>query len=251
MADFGAAGVPMAAPAQIVQLSGKLYWNCNGEIRTVERFSPHLPPHLRPHPPAMPLAEFTALLALATAMSFTPGPNTTLSTALAANRGLGPAMRFVLAVPVGWSLLLLLCAGGLGAVVVAAPMLRLAIKALGIAYLLWLAWKLAHSSTLAQADAARMQVGFWQGVALQFVNIKAWLLALTIVAGWVAGRADSLQRLAVVLPVMLLFALASNLLYASTGALLRQWLARGRRLLWFNRAMALVLALTALWMLRS
>ena len=94
-------------------------------------------------------------------------------------------------------------------------------------------------------------MGFWQGVALQFVNIKAWLLALTIVAGWVAGRADSLQRLAVVLPVMLLFALASNLLYASTGALLRQWLAHGRRLLWFNRAMALVLALTALWMLRS
>ena len=36
----------------------------------------------------MPFVEFTALLALATAMSFTPGPNTTLSTALAANRGL-------------------------------------------------------------------------------------------------------------------------------------------------------------------
>ena len=199
----------------------------------------------------MPLAEFTALLALATAMSFTPGPNTTLSTALAANRGLGPAMRFVLAVPVGWTALLLLCAGGLGAVVVAVPMLRLAIKALGIGYLLWLAWKLAQSGTLAQADAARMQVGFWEGVALQFVNIKAWLLALTIVAGWIAGRADSLQRLAVVLPVMLLFALFSNLLYASTGALLRQWLAHGRRLLWFNRAMALVLVLTALWMLGS
>ena len=46
--------------------------------------------------------EFTALLALATAMSFTPGPNTTLSTALAANRGLRGAMHFVCAVPVGW-----------------------------------------------------------------------------------------------------------------------------------------------------
>lgn len=199
----------------------------------------------------MPLVEFTALLVLATAMSFTPGPNTTLSTALAANRGLPAAMRFVVAVPVGWSALLLLCAAGLGAIVVAVPALRWAIKAVGIGYLLWLALRLAQSGRLSEADAARLSVGFWQGVALQFVNIKAWLLALTIVAGWVAGRADSLQRLAVVLPVMLLFALASNLLYASTGALLRQWLARGRRLLWFNRAMALVLALTALWMLRS
>ena len=196
----------------------------------------------------MPFAEFTALLALATAMSFTPGPNTTLSTALAANRGLPHAMRFVCAVPVGWSALLLLCAGGVGAMVVAAPLLRLAIKAVGIGYLLWLAWKLSQSAQLAEADATRLNVGFWQGTLLQFVNIKAWLLALTIVAGWIAGRGDALQRLAIVLPVMLLFAFFSNLAYAATGAMLRQWLAQDRRLLWFNRSMALVLVATAAWM---
>ena len=199
----------------------------------------------------MPFVEFTALLALATAMSFTPGPNTTLSTALAANRGLRPAMRFVCAVPVGWTALLLLCAGGVGAVVVAVPALRWGIKAVGIAYLLWLAFKLSGSSRLSEADAARLDVGVWQGAALQFVNIKAWLLALTIVAGWVAGREDSLQRLAVVLPVMVVFAFSSNLTYAAVGALLRQWLAQGQRLLWFNRAMALVLVATAAWMVNA
>ncbi len=199
----------------------------------------------------MPLVEFSALLVLATAMSFTPGPNTTLSTALAANRGLAGAMRFVVAVPVGWSLLLLLCAGGLGAAVVALPPLRWAIKALGIGYLLWLAWKLAGSARLSEADAARLSVGFWQGVLLQFVNIKAWLLALTIVAGWVIGQEDALARLAIVLPVMLVFAFASNFTYAAMGALLRHWLAHGRRLLWFNRAMAAVLVATALWMVAA
>ena len=199
----------------------------------------------------MPLEELTALLLLATALSFSPGPNTTLSTALAANRGLPAALHFVLAVPVGWSLLLLLCAAGLGAVVMALPPLRWAIKAVGIGYLLWLALRLARAGQLAQADARQLDVRFWQGVALQFVNIKAWLLALTIVAGWVLGRSDSLQRLAVVLPVMVCFAFASNFTYAALGALLRGWLAQGRRLLWFNRCMALVLALTAAWMLRA
>ena len=199
----------------------------------------------------MPLVEFTALLALATAMSFTPGPNTTLSTTIAANQGLRAALRFVCAVPVGWTLLLLLCASGLGAVVVAVPALRLGIKAVGIGYLLWLAWKLSRSARLSEADSSRLNVGFWQGVALQFVNIKAWLLALTIVAGWVAGHSDSTQRLAVVLPVMLFFAFTSNLTYAATGALLRHWLAQGTRLLWFNRAMALVLVLTAAWMVST
>ncbi|MDQ1259896.1 MAG: hypothetical protein QG643_1720, partial [Pseudomonadota bacterium] len=114
----------------------------------------------------MPLSEFTALLLLATAMSFTPGPNTTLSTALAANRGLPHALRFVCAVPVGWSALLLLCAGGVGALVLAVPLLRLAIKAVGIGYLLWLAWKLSQTERLADADSTRLDVGFWQGTLL-------------------------------------------------------------------------------------
>ncbi|WP_312566974.1 LysE family translocator [Comamonas sp.] len=199
----------------------------------------------------MPLQEFTALLVLATAMSFSPGPNTTLSTAMAANHGLRHSLRFVAAVPVGWSLLLVLCALGVGALITGLPALRWGIKALGIAYLLWLAFKLSGSGQLAQAKPGQLQVGFVQGVLLQFVNIKAWLLALTIVAGWVAGQADFTARMLVVLPVMAFYALSSNLLYACIGAALRQWLATGHRLLWFNRGMAALLVLTALWMLRA
>jgi len=192
--------------------------------------------------------EFAALLTLATATSFTPGPNTTLSTALAANFGLRRAMRFVLAVPVGWGLLLSACAAGLGSLIVALPLLRLAIKAVGIGYLLWLAWRLSRSAQLAQADASRMNLTFWQGVALQFVNIKAWMLALTVVAGWIAGASNAAQRFALVLPVLLCFGLASNFSYALTGSLLRRWLASGNRLLVFNRCMAVLLICTAAWM---
>jgi threonine/homoserine/homoserine lactone efflux protein len=197
--------------------------------------------------------EFTALLVLATAMSFSPGPNTTLSTALAANGGLRRAMPFVCAVPLGWSALLMLCALGLGALLLALPMLALAVKLAGVAYLLWMAFKLSQALQLGEADATMLQVGFWQGVALQFVNIKAWMLALAIVSGWIAGRADTTQRLSVVIPVMLVFAFTSNLLYATLGSLLRDWLRgpleTGRRLLAFNRVMALILLVTALWML--
>jgi threonine/homoserine/homoserine lactone efflux protein len=197
-------------------------------------------------------AEFTALMVLCTAASFTPGPNTTLSTALAANLGLKRAMRFVLSVPIGWGLLFSLCAGGVGALVVAIPPLRLAIQGVGVAYLLWLAFKLARSSTLSEANASQLKVTFFQGVMLQFVNIKAWMLALTLVAGWVAGRDDALARFALILPLMLAFAFFSNLTYALMGALLRQWLSgpdhSGLRLRWFNRGMAAVLSATAGWM---
>jgi threonine/homoserine/homoserine lactone efflux protein len=192
--------------------------------------------------------EFTALLILGTAMSFSPGPNATLSTALAANYGLRHALRFVCAVPVGWGVLLTVCAAGVGGLIVAVPALSWAVKVIGVGYLLWLAFKLSNAGRLAQADNTRLQVTFWEGAALQFVNIKAWMFALAVVAGWIAGRGDALTRFAIVLPTMLFFAFASNLAYAVMGALLRDWLSRGARLLWFNRAMALVLAATAAWM---
>ncbi|WP_312460940.1 LysE family translocator [Comamonas sp.] len=198
----------------------------------------------------MTAVEFSAFLVLATAMSFTPGPNTTMAAAMGANWGLKPAMRFVWGVPIGWGALLLLCASGVGALVMAAPALKGAIKAVGIVYLVWLAYKLSRSGQLAETQNGHL-LGFWQAVGLQFVNVKAWLLALAIVAGWIVGFQDALARLAIVLPVMLFYAFASNFLYASVGALLRSWLAQGQRLLWFNRAMALILVLTAVWMVKA
>ena len=192
--------------------------------------------------------ELIALLVLTTATSFTPGPNTTLSTALAANHGLRRAMTFVLSVPVGWGMLFTLCAAGLGALVVQVPLLRQAITWGGCAYLIWLAYKIAQTRTLAQADSSRLNVTFWNGVMLQFLNIKAWMLALTVVAGWLVGRPDELLRFAQILPLMLLFGFVSNLAYALVGSMLRDWLGQNNRLLWFNRLMALALVVTAVWM---
>lgn len=199
-------------------------------------------------------AELTALLAFCTAMSFSPGPNTTLATALAANGGLKRALRFCLAVPTGWTLLMLGSGLGLGALVLGVPALRWGVKIFGVAYMLWLAWKLGGAGRLAQVDEARLDIGFWQGVGLQFLNIKAWMLALTLTAGWVVNAsgqpaANPGERLAIICVVMVGFAFTSNFTYALAGSLLRDWLAQGRRLLWFNRMLALVLVATAAWML--
>ena len=186
-------------------------------------------------------------------MSFSPGPNTTLSTAMAANRGIRHALRFCVAVPTGWTLMMLGCGLGMGALVLGSPALRIAIKLVGVSYMVWLAWKLSGAGKFAQADAARMDITFWSGVAMQFVNIKAWMLALTLTAGWVVNAAGSPstnpgQRLTIVCLVMAVFAFASNFSYALMGSLLRDFLAKGRRLLWFNRLLALVLLVTAAWM---
>ena len=117
-----------------------------------------------------------------------------------------------------------------------------------------MAWKLAAVRTLGEVDARQLDVGFWQGVGLQFLNIKAWMLALALAAGWVTSAgsqpaANPGERLAIVCAVMVVFALTSNFSYALAGSLLRGWLAQGRRLLVFNRVMAAVLLATAIWLL--
>lgn len=195
--------------------------------------------------------ELTALLILSTAASFTPGPNTTLSTALAANQGLRSALRFILAVPVGWGLLLGLCMAGLGHLVLAIPALRWVITISGTLYLFWMASRLWGTRELSNANEDRLTITFFQGVGVQFLNIKAWMLALSIVAGWVAGKEDALARSLVLLPIMMGFGLVSNLTYAVMGSLLRQWLAQGIRLLVFNRCMAAALIFTAIWMFKT
>lgn len=198
-------------------------------------------------------SELFALLLLGTAISFTPGPNTTLSAAMGANRGWRSALRFVSSVPAGWGLLFSLCAAGLGTIVVEVPVLRWAVQGGGCVYLLWLASRLWRARQLHEDSESSLDIGFWQGVGLQFVNIKAWMMALTVVGGWVAGQDNAALRFVQVLPLMLAFAFVSNLTYASVGSALRHWLtgpvieghATGARLIIFNRTMATLLVLTA------
>lgn len=204
----------------------------------------------------MHATEITALLVFCTAMSFSPGPNTMLSTAMAANLGLRRTLRFCLAVPTGWTLLMLTCGLGVGAIVLGVPALRWAVKLVGVGYMVWLAWRLSQAARLATVDKQKLEISFWGGISLQFVNIKAWMLALTLTAGWVVNAAGAPapnpgQRLAIICGVMVFFAFTSNFTYAVMGSVLRRWLSQGQRLLWFNRAMALILLATAAWMVTA
>jgi threonine/homoserine/homoserine lactone efflux protein len=198
--------------------------------------------------------ELYALIALSTVGTFTPGPNTALAATIAANHGLRRALPFVCAVPAGWGILLILNTAGLGVMVLGFPPLRWGLLTTGVLYLLWLAYKLASTQSLSEAAQGPI-VGFKQGVMLQFINIKAWFLALSVVSGWVIGHDNTLARLLETLPIFMFFGLTSNLIYAWIGANLRYWL-RGpngtaRRLQRFNRCMALALLGTVAWMVRS
>lgn len=191
-------------------------------------------------------AQFAALLSLMTVGAFTPGPNTTIAAVTGANFGLRATLPHCIGVAFGFASILALCAAGVGALVLASPMLAMLVHAAGVLYLLWLALKLARSTVLSDKQVLR-PLSVWQSAALQYANIKAWMLALATAASYMAGAESPLHRALLVCALFGGFGFVSNGVYGVIGASLRQWLQVGHRIRWFNRGMGLALALTALW----
>ena len=191
-------------------------------------------------------AQFLALVTLLAVGAFTPGPNTTIAAVTGANFGLRATLPHCIGVSLGFASVIALCATGVGALVLASPMLASAIHAVGVLYLLWLAYRIARSTSLAEKTVLK-PMNVWQSAALQYANIKAWMLALAVAASYMAGAPSPGQRVLLVSAMFAVFGFFSNGAYGVLGASLRRWLMQGNRVRWFNGAMGLALALTAIW----
>jgi threonine/homoserine/homoserine lactone efflux protein len=193
--------------------------------------------------------QLAALVVFAGVASFTPGPNNAIAAATGANFGLRAVLPHAFGVPVGLSSMLLAAAGGVAALLLASPPLASFLKWLGVAYLLWLSWQLARPAAGGSGAAGgpfALPLGFSQSALFQYLNPKAWMLALATATAFIGGDAPH-RRAAIVVAVYALFTLTSLLAWGWLGARLRGWLGGGGRLRAFNVAMGASLAATALW----
>jgi threonine/homoserine/homoserine lactone efflux protein len=124
------------------------------------------------------MTELVALAGFAFVGSITPGPNNALLLASGIRFGFRRTVRHVAGTAVGMSVLIFGVAGGIGVVLLAVPGVELALRLVGSAYLLYLAFRIAGSHGPARAVAAR-PLGVLGAAAFQFANPKAWLFALS------------------------------------------------------------------------
>ena len=127
----------------------------------------------------------SALAVFAFASSITPGPNNTMLMVSGANFGFRATRPHLAGVSIGFLVLLLAVGLGLGGLFRVYPALHELLTVVGAAYLLWLAWKVGASKQLggSQLTAARPQT-FWEAAAFQWVNPKAWAMALGAVTAF-------------------------------------------------------------------
>jgi threonine/homoserine/homoserine lactone efflux protein len=177
--------------------------------------------------------------------SITPGPNNAMLMASGANFGFAKTVPHLLGVVIGFPLMVIGVGLGLGGLFAAVPVLHDILHWVGAAYLLYLAWKIARSTSIGVGAGTGRPMTFLQAVAFQWVNPKAWAMALSTVTAY-APKEGYVGNVFIAAAVFSLVNSPCVSAWAGCGVALRRFLADPKALRAFNWTMAVLLVLS-LW----
>jgi len=177
---------------------------------------------------------------------FTPGPNNLIALATGANFGYRRTLPHVLGVVLGFNILFFSIGAGLGSLFKAFPLAHEILKWGSLAYLMYLAWKIATSTGIGPADKNgedAKPISFFGSVAFQWINVKAWVAAITLVTAFTDPDAYW-TSLAAGGTINIVIAFSSVSTWAIFGTLLKRFLEHPVRLRVFNLTMAALLVIS-------
>lgn len=193
------------------------------------------------------LSLYISMAAFALAASITPGPVNILVLSSGVQYGFRNSLRLVFGATTGFCLLLLMIGLGLHEMIEAFPQMTTIIQWAGVAFLLFMAWKLATSSgELGKGDAASGPKAI-TGAVMQWVNPKAWLASIAGMGAYAASGAPALIWEFTAIYFVICF--ASVACWAYVGAFLSRFLGQPSHVQTFNRAMAVLLAASAAYLI--
>ncbi|MCA0423069.1 MAG: LysE family translocator, partial [Proteobacteria bacterium] len=165
-----------------------------------------------------------AMAVFAFVSSVTPGPNNVMLLASGVNFGFRRTIPHMAGINLGYSLMILLVALGIGGLLHAMPQAYFALKVASAVYMVWLAWKIAMAGRPKSDGGPSRPFTFLQAAAFQWINPKGWAMALS--ASAVYAQADSPLRSGLVMAfVFWLMGLPCVILWAGAGVGLRRFLA--------------------------
>lgn len=190
-----------------------------------------------------------SMAAFALAASISPGPVNIVALGAGARHGLRPAMRHVTGATLGFILLLVLIGLGLHEVLRHWPGLAVALHWAGVLFLLYMAWKLARDDGALGEGRDTHAPNLLRGAAMQWLNPKAWLACVAGIGAFVGqGETALLGQFSLIYLVICYLSLGC---WALAGSLIRSYLDNPRRLRLFNRSLAALLVLSALYLMQG
>ena len=182
-----------------------------------------------------------ALITFSFASSITPGPNNLMLMASGANYGLRRTIPHMLGISLGHAFMVTMVGVILLQVFVTYPVLNTVLKIVSVVYMLWLAWKIANAVPPEAKAVTGTPFTFLQAAAFQWVNPKAWFMAITAITNYAPKENGVLVGALTVAAIFAATNLPSVSVWAWMGVQLRRFLDTPRRLRVFNITMATLL----------
>jgi threonine/homoserine/homoserine lactone efflux protein len=182
-----------------------------------------------------------ALIVFCFVSSITPGPNNLMLLTSGVNFGFRRTIPHMLGVGLGFALMVALVGVGLDVIFSRFPSLLPTMRYLGAAYMLWLAGKLALAGPIGEADYRGNPLGFFGAAAFQWINPKAWVIAVSALTAYAVSE-DYTRSVVIVALVFGIVTMPCIVAWVSFGTAMRRVLANPRFIRPFNITMALLLA---------
>jgi threonine/homoserine/homoserine lactone efflux protein len=179
--------------------------------------------------------------------SITPGPNNLMLMASGANFGFRRTLPHMLGVGLGFVFMVAMVGIGLAGVFDAFPWSYTALKVVSVLYLLYLAWKIANAAPPEPGAKAGKPFTFLQAAAFQWVNPKAWAMAVSAVTVYAPSR--DLMTMLLIAALFGAVNLPSISAWVMMGQQMQRFLTNPARLRAFNIVMALLLVASLLLVL--
>ena len=197
------------------------------------------------------MIDWIALSTYTLVMSITPGPNNIMLLASGARFGMRRTLPHLLGVSAGFTAQTVGVCAGLGIVAEWLPAVQTWLTWAGVAFLLWMAFRLLGASGPGDGAAGARPLTAIEAILFQLINPKAWVIAVTTAGVFMPKSGEFTAALVGIALVLAAINLPCIAVWAAGGSALRTWLDDAFRRALFNGTMAVLLALTALSMLRS
>ena len=186
------------------------------------------------------------LLLFSISTAITPGPNNVMVTASGVNFGYKKTLPHILGITFGFPVMIVLIGLGLGSVFKSFPVIHHILKYIGATYLLYLAFKIATFSSFNNNGDRNKPFTFWQAVIFQWVNPKAWVMAVGAISTFTSVGRDVFGEVLLIAFVFCIICFPCVSLWAFLGTNIKRLLTTDFYRKVFNISMAFLLVMSLL-----
>jgi len=188
---------------------------------------------------------YLSLLVFTFVAGITPGPNNMMLMTSGLNHGTRKSLPHFFGVCIGFPIMVVIVGFGMVALFSKYPSAYFYLKIVGISYLCYLAWKIANAGNPDAAKSTRAPITFLQAAAFQWLNPKAWVIAIGALATF-SNKEDFYLSVSIVVIAYFVMGLITMFLWLKLGESLQGLLNTSRRIKYFNISMAIMLVLSVI-----